>query len=271
MGRNNWRERFAEVLAFWAQHKRLPFQGGDPYERRLYWWLLNHVQKGKSYVPEIDAWFRRRQLVQWRYRRYLKLVHNVKFRASHTPRQYPHGDAWRKVHNCEANDEGRSHTPERWSNLAGPIVQDLAHTHEPLQDIQDQAETWPELEDVFELVLSMAKLSERQKQVLRSRFVEDRTLQDIADEYGVSRERIRQIEEIALTRLSKNGGVKGVARSYGESIPESTPLPKKPLPPPRQKLQPLPPEEIARFHELFKPITEQQLLQCEVSVLQDLY
>jgi RNA polymerase sigma-32 factor len=53
------------------------------------------------------------------------------------------------------------------------------------------------------LATAIGGLDERSREVIRSRWlVEDkRTLQDLADQYGVSAERIRQIESAALRKL----------------------------------------------------------------------
>ena len=50
---------------------------------------------------------------------------------------------------------------------------------------------------------ALGKLDERSRQVIRARWLADdkRTLQDLADDYGVSAERIRQIEAAAIRRL----------------------------------------------------------------------
>jgi len=53
------------------------------------------------------------------------------------------------------------------------------------------------------LTAAMAKLDARSRQVIKARWLADdkRTLQDLADEYGVSAERIRQIEATAIKKL----------------------------------------------------------------------
>ncbi|MSQ92545.1 MAG: RNA polymerase sigma factor RpoH [Gammaproteobacteria bacterium] len=53
------------------------------------------------------------------------------------------------------------------------------------------------------LSAALGKLDERSRAVIKARWLADdkRTLQDLADEYGVSAERIRQIEETAITKL----------------------------------------------------------------------
>lgn len=55
------------------------------------------------------------------------------------------------------------------------------------------------------LTAGMADLDERSRDILRRRWLEDgkTTLQDLAAEYGVSAERIRQIEKNAMSKLKK--------------------------------------------------------------------
>lgn len=61
-------------------------------------------------------------------------------------------------------------------------------------------------ETIAKLEQLLARLSPRERYVLRSRFgwgreFDARTLQQVADEYGVSRERVRQLESRALKKL----------------------------------------------------------------------
>ena len=51
----------------------------------------------------------------------------------------------------------------------------------------------------------MAQLDERSRAILHARWVDEpkATLHDLADKYGVSAERIRQIEANALKKLQK--------------------------------------------------------------------
>jgi RNA polymerase sigma-32 factor len=53
------------------------------------------------------------------------------------------------------------------------------------------------------LSAALGNLDERSRAVIKARWLADdkRTLQDLADEYGVSAERIRQIEATAITKL----------------------------------------------------------------------
>jgi RNA polymerase sigma-32 factor len=53
------------------------------------------------------------------------------------------------------------------------------------------------------LAAAVEQLDARSREVIRARWLAEdkRTLQDLADQYGVSAERIRQIESAALTKL----------------------------------------------------------------------
>jgi RNA polymerase sigma factor (sigma-70 family) len=48
------------------------------------------------------------------------------------------------------------------------------------------------------------KLNSKESEVIRLRFFEEKTLEEAGKKFGVSRERIRQIERKALKRLEKN-------------------------------------------------------------------
>jgi RNA polymerase sigma-32 factor len=58
------------------------------------------------------------------------------------------------------------------------------------------------------LSLALASLDERSQHIVRSRWLDDAkaTLQDLADEYGVSAERIRQLEKNAMRKLKDSVG-----------------------------------------------------------------
>ncbi|MGY8771703.1 MAG: sigma-70 family RNA polymerase sigma factor [Pirellulales bacterium] len=67
-------------------------------------------------------------------------------------------------------------------------------------------ETWHELSPLIDRMLS--QLSEREQLIIRKRYAFGRlskplTFKKIADELGLSKERIRQIQQLALTRLKK--------------------------------------------------------------------
>jgi RNA polymerase sigma-32 factor len=71
-------------------------------------------------------------------------------------------------------------------------------------DVADQYESdnW-ESHTNHRLSLALASLDERSQHIVRSRWLDDAkaTLQDLADEYGVSAERIRQLEKNAMRKL----------------------------------------------------------------------
>jgi RNA polymerase sigma-32 factor len=58
------------------------------------------------------------------------------------------------------------------------------------------------------LSLALSSLDERSQHIVRARWLDDNklTLQDLADEYGVSAERIRQLEKNAMKRLKDSVG-----------------------------------------------------------------
>jgi RNA polymerase sigma-32 factor len=58
------------------------------------------------------------------------------------------------------------------------------------------------------LSLALSTLDERSQHIVRARWLDDNklTLQDLADEYGVSAERIRQLEKNAMKRLKDSVG-----------------------------------------------------------------
>jgi predicted DNA-binding protein YlxM (UPF0122 family) len=73
-----------------------------------------------------------------------------------------------------------------------------------MQDSMETPQLGHELEEeernsVLESVL--ASLSEQEQEIIKARFFDDKSLNDIAKERDVSRERIRQIEAIALRKL----------------------------------------------------------------------
>jgi RNA polymerase primary sigma factor len=68
----------------------------------------------------------------------------------------------------------------------------------------------------------LRELKEKEQKVLRLRFGLDRntslTLKEIGDEMGVSRERIRQIESEALTKLRSNPNVRAMKSVLSENL-----------------------------------------------------
>lgn len=76
-------------------------------------------------------------------------------------------------------------------------------------DVADQyeADNW-EAHTNNRLSLALASLDERSQHIVRSRWLDDAkaTLQDLADQYGVSAERIRQLEKNAMRKLKEAVG-----------------------------------------------------------------
>ena len=89
--------------------------------------------------------------------------------------------------------------PRHWSNL------DWEKWEEIILD-QDHKDAFDQAETAWIVSEALAELPERQANVIRMRFGIDQddkmTLQEIGHIYGVTRERIRQIEAIGLARLS---------------------------------------------------------------------
>ncbi len=85
------------------------------------------------------------------------------------------------------------------SDTLGDLVED-EHAHTPYQDLEEKTVT----SMLREMV---ATLSPREEEILRFRFGLDggieKTLEDVGERFGVTRERVRQIQNIALLRLRK--------------------------------------------------------------------
>ncbi len=85
------------------------------------------------------------------------------------------------------------------SDTLGDLVED-EHAHTPYQDLEEKTVT-------LMLREMVATLSPREEEILRFRFGLDggaeKTLEDVGVRFGVTRERVRQIQNIALLRLRK--------------------------------------------------------------------
>ncbi len=75
--------------------------------------------------------------------------------------------------------------------------------HQHATDEQSQDAIFEQGEGRSLLQGVMGRLTQRQRYVIEQRFVEERTLEDIAGDWGVSRERVRQIEKIAVGKLRR--------------------------------------------------------------------
>ncbi|MHA6289075.1 RNA polymerase sigma factor RpoH [Maricaulis sp. CAU 1757] len=90
------------------------------------------------------------------------------------------------------------------------LSDDQAETQEEELVQSDEFDTRMEL-----LQMSMGELNEREQHILQERRLSEdpKTLEELADHYGVSRERIRQIEVRAFEKLQK--AMKAMARESG--------------------------------------------------------
>lgn len=86
------------------------------------------------------------------------------------------------------------------SSYTAPVLY-LEDKHSDLAD-NIEATNW-EHHTNNRLSLALASLDERSKHIVRSRWLDDQkaTLQELAEEYGVSAERIRQLEKNAMKKL----------------------------------------------------------------------
>ena len=75
-----------------------------------------------------------------------------------------------------------------------------AHNADPAIEVEN--EEWEE-DSADRLSIAMQKLDERSRSILKRRWMtEDKaTLHELADEYGISAERVRQVEANAINKL----------------------------------------------------------------------
>ena len=85
-------------------------------------------------------------------------------------------------------------------SLDSPVSRDSHTTKGELEALDEQDET-AERSLIIQSLLDMADLSEKELLVLRGRFFQDKTLREIGDPLGLSRERVRQIEAAALDKI----------------------------------------------------------------------
>jgi RNA polymerase sigma-32 factor len=94
------------------------------------------------------------------------------------------------------NDDDEEDTPH-----PAAYLQDM--THNPMQVIE---ETEWEQHNQQRLVSAMTHLDARSKEIIQRRWLDDdkATLQELADKYQVSAERIRQLENNAMKKLQQH-------------------------------------------------------------------
>ena len=90
--------------------------------------------------------------------------------------------------------------------------------------------TLQQVEDALtiERMLARATLDERHLDVLNKRFYDDMTLREIAQEFGLSQERIRQMEAKALRRIRERNKIVTGLPPLIPQIPQTKITPQKP-------------------------------------------
>ena len=98
----------------------------------------------------------------------------------------------------------------RPASLDAPIGGDESNNFSEVVEDENAATPYEDLEDktVFFMLQDMVKhLDEREATILRYRFGLDggteKTLEEVGEKFGVTRERIRQIQNLALRKLRK--------------------------------------------------------------------
>lgn len=81
-----------------------------------------------------------------------------------------------------------------------------------------------ELSDLMERAFKAAKLNRMERRVLTLRYglgdQQERTLAEVAEEIGRSRERVRQVEAVAFRRLSHNKTARNLLKAYTQKSEE---------------------------------------------------
>lgn len=93
----------------------------------------------------------------------------------------------------------------RSCSLDAPLGDDTVSTHLEMMPAPEPEE--PLMADAFTVKMldkAMKKLTQIEQFVIRARFVEERPLRDIGRLMGVSGERVRQIQNTALSKLRSN-------------------------------------------------------------------
>lgn len=98
-------------------------------------------------------------------------------------------------------------------SLDAPVGEDDNRTHADTiaAEGDDASQGAQKNEAAAALMKQLKRLPKREREILHARFFQQRTLEDIAQDYGVTRERIRQIERIALNTLKRSKNLKRIA------------------------------------------------------------
>lgn len=92
--------------------------------------------------------------------------------------------------------------PETGTELIDSIIDETSYFEEEIQ----RTSSAKELSDYFDdpsLIKAINQLTERQKLVIFKQFIEDKSLQQIAEELGVTKQNISKVRKAALTTLEK--------------------------------------------------------------------
>jgi RNA polymerase sigma factor (sigma-70 family) len=108
----------------------------------------------------------------------------------------------------------KSHRNTKWFKKAKPFI-DVAYNVTTIEDNQEVSEK-PSSFDLDEIVqtsemknklkYAIDSLTERERQVVNGRFFEDITLDEIGIKLKITRERVRQIETVAITKIRNELG-----------------------------------------------------------------
>jgi RNA polymerase sigma factor (sigma-70 family) len=106
------------------------------------------------------------------------------------------------------NPDGTTYRQEKMPSYSNDDIYsrrepiELGPEHEPAMAYKDQSRELGSDAMIKRLLKSKLELLDpREKQIMYSRFYQDKTLEQLANEYGVGVERIRQIEARALRKL----------------------------------------------------------------------
>jgi len=93
----------------------------------------------------------------------------------------------------EVNDDEDTYTPEQYLSVPGETPEQLLLNNNSQQDQHNK------------LYLALSSLDERSIDILQSRYLKEEksTLHTLADKYGVSAERVRQLENKAIKKLKE--------------------------------------------------------------------
>lgn len=107
-----------------------------------------------------------------------------------------------RLHSTDASFDSHPHEDEDENHALIPANFIADHRYNPAYELE--ASNWQE-ESSAQLHEALSQLDERSQEILAARWLNDEklTLQDLAEKYQVSAERIRQLEKNAMLKLKK--------------------------------------------------------------------